>query len=371
VGDGSTLAEGNDDDDTIIAILNQEDKQTLLGGAGDDSIKFLTDTTAGFFTIKGGAGDDTLNHSGAGVVASGYTYLYDSFAEFYSSNDVVDKITTNGSNVNVTHTFVISGALKFDDADEISNLTNSGTSTTALTTAKSVTGSSTVTLDSTEAALFDTIDISAGTTGSSKIDLSASSADHTIKGSKTARNTLSGGTGDDTITGGSGNDLVTAGTGSDVVDFGSGGVDKLVQVDGDSIAASDSEDGEENVWADGDKWGTTAESITHANGLDEIFGFTSNDVITGLGAALDSANLGDETTLGALADGELVVGYGSYVSATGVFTTAAAFNADSAADAYVTLLGAADAAGFTGATNVNTIVLQDLTVALADSNFTA
>jgi Ca2+-binding RTX toxin-like protein len=362
------LAEGNEDDDTISATANDADKQTLLGGAGDDSIKFLTANNAGFFTIKGGAGDDTLNHSGAGIAASTYKYLFDSFAEFYSSNDLVDTITTNGGNVNVVHTFEIAGALKFDDADEISNLTNSGTSTTVLATAKSVTSASSVQLDTAEAALFDTIDISAGTTGSSKIDLSESTVAHTIKGSKTGRNTLLGGDASDTITGGSGNDTITGGLLGDVIDFGSGGRDIIVQAEAASVAAADIlTNGDEDAAADTDKVGACDFEFT--GGLvDIVSGFTADDIINGLGASVTDVS---DVTFANVADDTLVVVYGTYdpTATVPIFTGATAFNADSNHDALITVTNDDDHEGFES--NSSFILLKDLGAALADTNFTA
>jgi Ca2+-binding RTX toxin-like protein len=296
---GAAIAEGGADDDYLIAITNNNTKQTLIGGAGDDSFSFLTDTAAGFFTIKGGAGDDTITQAGAGENSSTYDYLYDSFAEFYSSNDLVDTITTNGGATSVEHTFVISGALKFDDSDEISNLTNSGTSTTALVTAKSVTGASSVALDETEAALFDTIDISAGTTGSSKIDLSASTAAHTIKGSKTARNTLSGGTGADTITAGSNKDTITGGAGADAITLGAG-IDNFIQGTSDGVLPSE-------VVADEDAY-----TFDMGSGADVITDFALEDVIDfGISGAIDlDSNVADID--GALVDGAVTVFRGAW-----------------------------------------------------------
>jgi hypothetical protein len=292
--------------------------------------------------------------------------LYDSFAEFYSSNDVVDKITTNGSNVNVTHTFEVAGALKFDDADEISNLTNSGTSTTALVTAKSVTGASTVELDETEAALFDTIDISAGTTGSSKIDLSASSAAHTIVGSKTARNTLSGGEGADIITGGSGRDTVDGGLLADTVTLG-GGADTYIFAAGDSVAADDLLHTGPAEAADTDEIvAASAGIISFDNGVDIINGFSSDDFIKGIGTAIDTT-VSATTTWGDIVDAKVLVMYGTNGSDNN-FVIAGAFDLSTAHDAVVMLT---DADNKEGATNTNSIILTNLAAALADTNFIA
>ena len=218
-GSGEDVIGGGADDDVIFGRLKggtttDGDKMTIYGGAGDDQITVGDDTEATdalAYTITGGAGEDTISVEdlGEGAAAEPIALLkYANFAEFYASGDTVDVITVNDAQGEIVK-FEIGGAIKLDSADEMDNFTATN-------------GEHPCDAESALRRIFSmkplqrnsTLSTGAGTTGSSKIDVSDANAGFTIKGGA-GRNTLTGSGGADTITGGKDKDTVTGEAGAD------------------------------------------------------------------------------------------------------------------------------------------------------------
>lgn len=234
-GDGDQSLYGGEGDDTINAITVAANNETLVvAGLGDDEISVGLDTSAQAldYTINGGAGEDTITLADAGEAGT-YLVQYDSFEDFYASGDTVDVISMDNADTGGSNTIEVAGALKFDSADEFDNVTTTNGLFT-LSTAKSVKTGSSVVLDDDAGDHFNGVDLSAGTTGSSKIDVSdETDVAYTLKGGA-GRNTLTAGGGDDVISGGATLDTITGNAGFDSM-TGGDGVDTFVQGIEDSL----------------------------------------------------------------------------------------------------------------------------------------
>jgi len=166
------------------------------------------------------------------------------------------------------------------------------------------------------AATLQTIDGTANTNGLT-VSTAGATQGITIKGSLTAANTLTGGTGADAITGGSGVDSITGGAGADVID-GAAGADIITGGDG-------------------------ADTITGGTGGDTITGGAGNDaiVLTESTAAIDKVVFTGGVLSAAnqlVANGkDTITGWGSTdtfnVAALGDGTTGAGMTAITAAAA--------------------------------------
>jgi hypothetical protein len=163
----------------------------------------------------------------------------------------------------------------------------------------------------------DTITVTANALGSTNIVIGAAGNDVINASATNVAITLNGGAGSDTITGGSGVD-----TYGQANNFGAAT---------QSIVASAN-----TTTAGGTVAGETLTFATGAAGsVDRVLSFTSGvdklDVVTAAVAPTNQIGV----AIGATTNNQTIVFYGSYAAGTGVFTTAAAYNATTAADALV------------------------------------
>jgi hypothetical protein len=250
-------------------------QDTITGSSKNDTIV----ATTGGDIMDGGAGTDTLDLSGLDNVAN---------VEGTSTG------TTTGVVLNLGATAVTNTAILTATGDY---------------TADSVTSVSGGTLAYLFNASASTNSAVTGTVSNIETVIGSDLGDYIVASS--------GGT---TITGGTGNDYLVGGVGVDTF----GGLATANQ----STAAS------ANTFTAGGN--VAGETITFGNGVDVISGFTSgSDKLDGTTATTLPTTLIGIATAAALTDGTAYVAYGTYTAATGVFTTAAAFNATTAKDAIV------------------------------------
>ena len=198
--------------DRLSSQLGTANADTLAGGAANDGI----DGRAGDDTLSGGGGDDTIM-GGAGNDtidggAGSNTALYVGRRDRYT-------ITSAGSVVTVTDHD------NRDGTDSVTNVAFLGFSDKVFQ------------LDN------DASNTMVGTSGSDAFE--ALGGDDTLRG-EAGDDTLYGGDGNDTIDGGTGRNTVSGGAGNDVFDFRSGEnalLDKLADLNGDSIVGFGSDDG--------------------------------------------------------------------------------------------------------------------------------
>jgi hypothetical protein len=161
------------------------------------------------------------------------------------------------------------------------------------------------------------------------------------------------GAGDDSITLGAGNDTVTtAGAGDDTINAGEGTDDITGGAGSDAINLTETTSvtdivrgfvtANQSTVASADTWtaagNVAGETITFATGtagsVDTIAGFVSGvDDLDVTNAATAPTTLIGIAEAAALVDGTVYVAYGTYNATTGVFTTAAAYDATTAHDA--------------------------------------
>jgi len=167
------------------------------------------------------------------------------------------------------------------------------------------------------------------------INVSGSNGINYIVGSDVA-NVITGGSGVDTINPGNGADTVTGGAGADAITLTETSANSASDTVGGFATANQS------IVASADTWtaagNVAGETITFATGsagsVDTVSGFVSGvdklDVTTAATAPTTLIGIAEAT---ALTDGTAYIAYGTYNATTGVFTTAAAYNATTAHDA--------------------------------------
>ncbi|MEM6940019.1 MAG: Hint domain-containing protein [Pseudomonadota bacterium] len=317
-GEGNDLIEGGlgDDllttglgDDTLLGgegndtLMNSDGDDSLDGGAGDDSIV----ATGGEDTLRGGTGDDTMD---GGDDADTFI-IEDGFG-----NDVITggEGTTDASDQD------------FDTID-LSAIT-SGPVTVTYTGAEAGTitdGTDTITFSEIERIITtdqaDIVDAS-GQPGTTGIDVETGGGDDTVTGSNNAdrvdagdgNDSVTGGSGWDTLTGGAGNDTMTGdggsdrlegGTGDDSLDGGGNG-DRLIGGEGNDTLAGGAGFDTLEGGADDDSLdgGSASDSLDGGDGADTLIGGTGDDTLEGgAGDDLLTGGDGDDTFIFNVGDG--------------------------------------------------------------------
>ena len=250
-GDGNDTITGNSAADTIFGGLGNDTlsgrggDDILSGGDGDDFFDY-TGTATGVDSVIGGAGTDTIRATTANtninlsaisgieaITAGALTGV-----RIYGSSNAD---TLNFSGVTLTGIALINGAngndvitgssgndiIEGDSADDViegglgNDTLNGGTGTDTVSYASATAGVTvnlaTTTAQNTVAAGTDTISLFENLTGSAFND--------TLTGS-TSANTIFGGAGNDSINGGDGNDIIDGGAGNDTL-TGAAGTDTV------------------------------------------------------------------------------------------------------------------------------------------------
>jgi Ca2+-binding RTX toxin-like protein len=206
---GKNVLDGGDGNDTVIAASITD---TMIGGAGDDSLSGL------FTSARGGDGNDTINGTANGTLpatldgGNGNDYLKggSSGPNFFAGgagNDTIFYGTIGDKLI---------GDMSGDDYI-------SATSVNAVSTASAPV----LIVDNTGNNFFlgsSTVDSIVG--GAGNDFMFGGAGDDTLLGAD-GNNTLAGGNGNDYIVGGSGNDSIIGGAGSDGM-LGGGGNDSFV-----------------------------------------------------------------------------------------------------------------------------------------------
>ena len=223
--------DGGGGDDTIIGSNNGTGDDTLIGGAGNDSIRgwYGDDSLVGGTgddqlqgdigadTLEGGAGNDTLGSwFGAASLSGG-----DDADLFY----VFDAATTVDTGAGFDGVTIVGGeGGTDDDTIDLSNFGSGVTVTYSGNEAGTITdGTDTLIFSEIERIILtdqaDVVDASADGAG---VEIVAAGGDDTVTGGSGA-DTVNGGAGADSIFGGGGNDSITGGAGDDVIVLTPGG----------------------------------------------------------------------------------------------------------------------------------------------------
>jgi Ca2+-binding RTX toxin-like protein len=324
--DGSTGGNTLKGSGLADSITGSTGADSLEGGAGADTLSGGT----GVDTVKGGTGNDLIK---VATLEQGATDVIDGGAS--TETNTVSMVTADAA---------FAATFDMDLVTNISSFTTDGSGATTVTFAASTS--------------LTTVNMTAGAGGTTIINSSGSvNTKFNLTGGAVA-DLLIGGDGADTISGGADHDTLTGGGGADV--FG--------RSDGFGAAASSTVASAQTLTADGI---AADDTVTFATGdAGSVDQFTKTDFVS-TADKVDVVTAGvAPTTLigvdddGVLADGESYVAYGSYVTGTGVFTIAAAFNADSAHDA---LFGVGNGI-LTATNNTGYQVFRDLDAALGASN---
>ena len=233
----SSLVQGAAGNDTIT-VQDYVSTATVRGGAGTDT---LTISNALNGVINGNKGTDTIRVNGG---------TYDN-SNIYGGADA-DNITITAN------TILTSGTINGNKGNDV--IVDDGTGITTLTDATVFggQGDDTITLNGGGTGLFISGDL--GNDGVT----TAGGAD-----------TVLGGAGNDTITVGAGNDSIVGGAGADNITMGTG-TDRLVFGSDDGVVATASTVAQAT-------FSTFGMSVTFANGVEQVAGFTSgtDDIAVG------------------------------------------------------------------------------------------
>lgn len=299
-------------------------------------------------TITDSAQNDTFNLT---TTASAGTYV-----DTINVTGGTDTITKFGSGVDV---------LKVSSGATANVALVAGTPSWAATA--STTNAGTVTIGTGGATTTATVDLSLVTTntGTFTIDMNttnAASGATTLKGAGAGVTHIIGGSAVDTITAAVGGGSITGGAGADVITAGAG-VDTIVAGTATSsiVASADT------TTAGGLVAGETFTFATGVAGaVDRVIGFVSGtdklDVATATTAPTTLIGVADATVL---TNNTTYAVYGSYAAGTGVFTTAAAWNATTAPDAMVVVGNGV----LTDINHTGYVVLTGLNQALVAADF--
>ncbi len=404
---GKDTIHGGAGDDVISAIVgtSNAEKKVINGDLGDDAITFNSGDAS---DVSGGDGDDTINVAAAaadgtgghsitggagadvfgpstGIVstatadmgtasAPGNTtrLIYSSASEFLTQGDLVDSGTILADDVVMA---VVAEKLTIKNTDEFDRIKlsdNSGVRDAAreglyVTTGDSVTTGSSVVLSAVASDYLDGIDLSAGTTGNSSIDASASTnTNGLILVGGDGKNTLKGGAGTDTITGGDKVDSIIGGALADVLDGGKG-ADSLTGGTGDDefnlLNAADGVDiiTDATVGGSGDHINFSVANLEALSFVTDLVDLDAGSHGAGVaGAAMvfgDAADLSQAEDMVDFTGDEVLEIAGNYASASalqtnvraylkanGAYGAGDAFLAvyDDGADSYVALISTAD-----------------------------
>lgn len=238
-------------DTTALGAANLADKLVLNGEAGNDAFRYTTAAAANtdLVTIAGGVGTDTLFVSGAGAFGPTATV---SGVEAITFNQTANSATTLAWTGGATDIVTVTALGSATETLALSTPTGTG----ALNTSNWVWQGWT--------AGADLLDITGG-----------DSADNLFGGTTqiNSANTLEGGAGNDTITGGTAADLIIGGSGDDTLTVG-GGADQVIGGTGSDTIALGATGDADLVYFHGGSG--TAGSIARVGGLgvDTITGFT-------------------------------------------------------------------------------------------------
>jgi len=294
--------------------------QTITGSGGVDVLR----TSTGTDTVDGGAGNDTIHGSVKadsidGGAGTGDTYVT-STSQLASNIEGAGTGTSTGIVINL-------GATALTNANVLS------------TSGKNLAGTLTSVESGKVAYLFD----AALNTNSAVVDTLSNIENITLGGNgvnyvvgSASANVITGGAGVDTIVAGNGADTITGGAGADSINLTESAANSAADTIGGLATANQSIIASANTWTAAAA--VAGNTITFATGsagsVDTISGFVSGvDKLDGTTAAALPTTLLGIANNAALTDGTAYVAYGTYDAATGVFTTAAAFNATTAHDA--------------------------------------
>lgn len=290
-----------------ITLIGNNNANILTSGAGEDTLQgrngndtYVINSTTDTVTELAGQGTDTVKISVTGytLVANVENLILTGTAVAGTGNALANTITGNDANNNLN-----GGAGK--------DIMIGGN------------GGDTYTVDDTGDKIVEKVDEGSDSVQSSAtFTLSANVENLTLTGTGNINatgngeaNTLIGNDGNNIITAGAGLDVITAGKGADSIILGESvsAIDKVVQADGDSKAAT------ANNIVTTIKVGDT---ITFANGLDIITGFKAGTDVLDVGTAGTAVSgIGlDETNFTAT---KTIFLSGSYSASTKVFTVTA------------------------------------------------
>jgi len=247
---GNDMLDGGEGDDVFVMAANMTSADTLIGGAGSDTLQ-LNGNYAGGLTF----GASTASKIEEILLTAGNSY------KITLNNETVGlSLLVDGSTLGAGNFLQLNGA-----AEQSSAITAVG--------------------------------------GAGKDVLTGGFGDDDLVGND-GDDSLNGGEGDNFLTGGDDNDALSAGGGDDILDGGFGN-DKLTAGNGDNVLiGGDGTDvltagtGDDNLdgGAGNDKLmaGNGSNTLVGGAGLDTLIGGADNDVITGDGDA-DSINGGNGT----------------------------------------------------------------------------
>lgn len=310
---------------------------TITDSAQNDTFNLTTTAGAGTYV-------DTLNITGG----------TDTVTNFGSGVDIIK--VSSGATANVA---LVAGTPSWTAT---ASTTNAGTLTVGSgNTGAGAVATTTVTVDlSLVTTNTGTVNIDL-TTGSGVNGATLASGATVLKGTGAGVTNIKGGSGADAITAAVGGGTITGGAGADVITAGAG-VDTIVAGTATSSVVASATSLTATVAA--------ADTLTFATGaantVDRVIGFVSGvdklDVAT---ATTAPTNIVGTTAATALTTNTTYVAYGSYVTGTGVFTLASAWNATTAPDAVVVVGDGT----LTSANQTGYVVLTGLNQALVAADF--
>jgi Ca2+-binding RTX toxin-like protein len=406
-----------------VNFLSETNTLTFKGGTGADAV-FMAATLTAADTLTGGAtGTDTIGITTATTTANGAgvsgfeiidiggattpTIDLDSFANNVFTGLAVSVETgtvTAINNLASGSTFTIGGVAAITAASDITigikgaalagrnsdslaivvtgtgavdygTLVVASTETLTIASGGVTTGNSIAVLTAAAATTLtltgaSALEITAFTTSAvlSNINASAMTGAFVMgaAGANTAATAITGGSGADTLIGNAGNDVIVGGAGIDTITGGAGG-DDITGGDGADVFTIGARTAN-SVAASATSLTATivnGDSMTFANGVDIIRGFTTGSDTLAMSAAVTAVVEGVvPTTLigataGALAENVLHGARGNFVAATSVFTFSA-----TGTDFFLTL-NDATAADDVLSTTTNAMILIGVTALVA------